>query len=415
MRILCLVAAVICAASVVADDAATQAAKTAAGYVGEDVRALVDGAMSSSLPDMVIDDSASSHHSSGDSGAAAGTAAAARCRSKDAATDPKCVGVGLATHSESWGDRYPMTRQDKIFTSGVLSQDYKTNLGFDPDELASGVCQTLTITAAQASEQAFCVRDQSSQIPLKPPIAVTGSTNGPLSAKVDQESSGFWKFRLGSDEWLPGRGVMEIKLTITLDDLDAVGEARLLRMWFDDFAAASVNDNILFVGPWGGDRLDYDGRRVCWRGHRCTSRINLASAYDRWRPLGVDFNLIFVWEKTLSKRASCILAKVGSSWRDFYPLPMMQRSDWSSPNNWISCLRKRDARIWRHEAASNPLLRNACLRGLTVHQTPTRIPAPARMRKRLLIAAAPALSAPERIAHSQGKTPLHRATLCPPL
>lgn len=97
---------------------------------------------------------------------------------------------------------------------------------------------------------------------------------------------------VGNDYW--GWGVHDRVGTITIDKISDVSMFRLERAWFDDWLWVQINGHTVFVGPYGGDRLDV--RSDCTEspdfGTYCTESVyytdssngpfELRTSWDRW-------------------------------------------------------------------------------------------------------------------------------------
>lgn len=94
---------------------------------------------------------------------------------------------------------------------------------------------------------------------------VPGSTQGDMKVAFGPVGNGTYALdfgTIGNDYW-PGNGtVYDRSLSYTIADVAKVTQFRLVQATFDDWIRVIVNGHLVYVGPYGGDRLEVF--QDCW-------------------------------------------------------------------------------------------------------------------------------------------------------
>lgn len=86
---------------------------------------------------------------------------------------------------------------------------------------------------------------------------VTTSWAGDMSTSYTPDGTGSYTLQfgtVGNNYW--GGGVYDRTLVFQVTNMDVITKFILTRAAFDDYILVSVNDNVVYVGPYGGDRLE---------------------------------------------------------------------------------------------------------------------------------------------------------------
>ncbi|MFA6595960.1 MAG: hypothetical protein WCT00_06565, partial [Bacilli bacterium] len=102
---------------------------------------------------------------------------------------------------------------------------------------------------------------------------VPNSWNGDMNTSFTPSGGGNYTLQFGTiaNNYWPGSGtIYDRTLTFDIRDVDLITKFSLTRAAFDDWLLVKVNGTVVYVGPYGGDRLEivstcmwYDGNGGC--------------------------------------------------------------------------------------------------------------------------------------------------------
>lgn len=152
------------------------------------------------------------------------------------------------------------------------------------ESVEAGVCseQTINIPAefvvescheTSSIERRYCRETMNVTCTPQPwdgcsPSGVLPATNSSdTNTALYHMGNGNWHLSfgtIGDDYWNGGRGtVFDRTLTVDIDNVEKITKFDLVRVDFDDWYLLRVNDALVYVGPFSGDRLELETYTKC--------------------------------------------------------------------------------------------------------------------------------------------------------
>lgn len=180
----------------------------------------------------------------------------------DPATDPLLIGSKIIVKNPGSVPGAPtqQCRVESVVTPGTYSTETCTETLFIEDRSCSRV---LTVACDPARDGC----DQGGIVP--------NSWAGDMVTSFTPDGAGNYALQFGTiadNYWCGGGIVVDRTLTFDVRDLNLVTFFTLTRAAFDDWILVRVNDSLVYVGPYGGDRLEI--YRATW--------TNLPSGTNCW-------------------------------------------------------------------------------------------------------------------------------------
>lgn len=119
---------------------------------------------------------------------------------------------------------------------------------------------------------------------------VPGSTQGDMRTWFGPIGGGTYGLEFGTfadNYWGGYAAVFDRSLQFNIENRDAVTRFHLVNAAFDDWLLVSLNGHVVYVGPWGGDRLDVVNR-IVWGFPR--TQIQFSAAGFGWPELDTSWN-----------------------------------------------------------------------------------------------------------------------------